>query len=88
MWPGRTRVSSGSVSSSPAIERNSVASSPPGRSVRPTEPWKSTSPENSACSAGIENETWPGEWPGVKSTSISRPASSSRSPPAIVSSAS
>ena len=33
---------------------SSVGVSPPGRSVRPTEPWNSTSPEKIACSAGIE----------------------------------
>ena len=36
----------------------------------------------------IEKVTWPGLWPGVKSTSISKPASSSRSPPSSVCSAS
>ena len=34
------------------MERSSVAQSPPGRSTRPTEPWKSTSPESSAL-AGV-----------------------------------
>jgi hypothetical protein len=52
--------------------------------VRPTDPWKRTSPENIACSAGIEKVTCPGLWPGVKITSISIPASSSFSPPFIV----
>ena len=38
--------------------------SPPGRSVRPTDRWKSTSPEKIACSSGIEKVTCPGLWPG------------------------
>jgi hypothetical protein len=88
MWPGYTIVSPGSASTSMARLRMSVGPSPPGRSTRPTEPANSTSPENTACSAGIEYVTWPGEWPGVNSTSISIPASSSRSPPATVWSAS
>ena len=54
MCPGSTPVSSGSVSSSRAIESISVWWSEPGRSVRPTEPWKSTSPEKIAFSAGID----------------------------------
>ena len=53
----------------------SVWWSEPGRSVRPTEPWKSTSPEKIAFSAGIEYVTWSGLWPGVPITSISKPAS-------------
>ena len=36
------------------IDARSVGQSPPGRSVRPTEPWNSTSPENSAPSSAIE----------------------------------
>ena len=36
------------------IDSSRVPQSPPGRSTRPTEPWNSTSPENSTCSAGIE----------------------------------
>src|SRR3954452_6073526 len=81
MCPGYTVVSSGSWSSSPPSVRMSVAVSPPGRSVRPTEPSKSTSPLNTARSAGMEYVTCPGEWPGVKRTSISSPARVSRSPP-------
>ena len=88
MWPGYTTVSSGSASTSAASVRISVAWSPPGRSVRPIEPSNSTSPEKTACSDGIEYVTWPGECPGVNSTSISIPASSSVSPPATVWSAS
>jgi hypothetical protein len=71
-----------------AIDCASVGQSPPGRSVRPTEPWKSTSPLNMTFSAGMTNVTWPGLWPGVKTTSMSKPAICSVSPPSIVSSAS
>ena len=41
--------------------------------MRPTEPWNRTSPEKTTDSSGIENVTCPGLWPGVKSTSISKP---------------
>ena len=58
----------------------SVAWSAPGRSVRPIEFSKSTSPENSALSS-IAKVTWPGLWPGVETTSTSKPASCRRSPP-------
>ena len=66
----------------------SVGQSAPGRSVRPTEPWNRTSPENIASSPSTTYVTWPGLWPGVKITSRSSPASASRSPPATVCSAS
>src|SRR5262249_17430991 len=52
--PGCPRVSGGSVSISVRIDASSVPQSAPGRSTRPTDPWKSTSPEKIACSSGIE----------------------------------
>ena len=45
MWPGIDAVSAGNSSISDSIEASSVGQSPPGRSTRPTEPWKRTSPE-------------------------------------------
>src|SRR3954453_22785021 len=88
MWPGWTVVSGGSVSTSVRIDSSSVGQSPPGRSTRPTEPWKRTSPENPTPSDGSEKVTCPGLWPGVNTTSISMSASSSFSPPLSVCSAS
>ena len=52
--PGRRSSPPGSASTSRPRLRISVAVSPPGRSVRPTEPANSTSPEKTACSDGIE----------------------------------
>ena len=57
---------------------------PPGRSVRPIEPAKSTSPERQISSApappapGSRNSTDPRVWPGAWSTVISSPASVDR----------
>ena len=81
-------MSSGQRSSSVAIESSSVWWSPLGRSVRPTEFWNSTSPEAMTPSSGNTYVTWPSVWPGVATTSMRRPASSSVSPPSTVSSAS
>ncbi len=64
--------------------RRSCAWSPPGRSVRPIELWNRTSPEKIALAPLGAYVTWPGLWPGVKSTSIRIPASSSVSPPPTV----
>ena len=50
----------------------SVAKSPPGRSVRPIEPLKSTSPPKTMPSP--TKLTLPGEWPGVNRTSNSTAA--------------
>jgi len=44
----------------------SVAWSPRGKSVRPIEPWKSTSPRSRAAGAW-KNTTWPGVCPGCGS---------------------
>ena len=45
MCPGYTVVSGASEPSSVSIDASSVGQSPPGRSTRPTDPWKRTSPE-------------------------------------------
>ena len=44
-WPGCTAVSAGSAATSDPIEPMSIPQSPPGKSVRPTDPANSTSPE-------------------------------------------
>src|SRR6185312_9665398 len=49
-WPGWTAVPGGKRSASVLIDASSVGQSPPGRSVRPTEPANSTSPESSTPS--------------------------------------
>ncbi len=59
--------------------RASVSQSPPGRSTRPTEPAKRTSPENRQPSAW--KARWPGEWPGIATISKTIPATSSVSSP-------
>ena len=64
-WPGSTRVSGGSLDSrfkDAAMSRLL----PPRKSVRPYEPAKSVSPENSTFSHSRHTE--PGVWPGVEST--------------------
>ena len=54
-WPGMTTVESGSGSSLLWMERMRVGPSPPGRSVRPTEPAKRVSPARSRfCVREIE----------------------------------
>src|SRR3954463_3605557 len=62
----------------------SVSWSPFGRSVRPTEPWKSTSPLAITFSSGNAYVTWPSVCPGVATTSMRRSASMSSSPPSTV----
>src|SRR5919106_1444193 len=61
------------------IDATSVSQSAPGRSVRPTEPRKSTSPENRLPSAWYARCA--GEWPGTERTSKAIPAASIVSPP-------
>ncbi len=46
-------------------EAASTLESPLGRSVRPAEPLKSVSPQNSSDSSGKYIHTPPGVWPGV-----------------------
>src|SRR6185436_214847 len=78
-WPGCRAVSRGKRSASVPIDASSVGQSPPGRSVRPTEPANSTSPERSTPSTAYAR--CPGELPGTATTSTCSPASSSDSPP-------
>src|SRR3954467_418985 len=66
----------------------SVWWSPFGRSLRPTEPWKSTSPLAITFSSGNAYVTCPSVCPGVATTSMRRSASMSSSPPSTVCSAS
>ena len=57
----------------------------PGARTPPTEPLKSVSPVNSACSAPwlTSSETIPAVWPGVCSGSIRRPPTMIGSPGTI-----
>src|SRR6185369_6590269 len=78
-WPGCTPVSGGKRWASVPIEASSVGQSPTARSVRPTEPANSTSPDRSTPSTAYAR--CPGEWPGTATTSTFSPASSSDAPP-------
>ncbi len=64
-------VEAASGASETSIERARARASPPGKSVRPTLPAKSVSPENS-CSSPVgsraSKQMPPGVWPGVWST--------------------
>ncbi len=51
------------------IERISVAWSPRGKSVRPIEPWNSTSPTRAMPTCALAKTTCPGVWPGQWRTS-------------------
>ena len=48
----------------PWIEAISVSKSPRGKSVRPIDPWKSTSPTIATFDGAWWKTTWPGVWPG------------------------
>ena len=61
------------------IESSSASQLAPGRSYRPTEPAKRTSPEKSQPSAA--KARWPAVWPGTRKVWNSMPASSSTSSP-------
>jgi hypothetical protein len=63
-WPQMKVTSSPSGRSFVRIELISAAGSPPGRSVRPTEPRNSTSPTSARRCSRLANTTLPGEWPG------------------------
>lgn len=52
-WPGYTIVEGGSGMIFPLMLAISCPKLPPGRSVRPMLPWKSTSPEMSALADGM-----------------------------------
>ena len=66
--PGRTTTSSSIGRIFSLIDCMSCPKSPPGRSVRPIEPWKRWSPENKmggAPSRSRRKHTEPCVWPGV-----------------------
>src|SRR6185295_18662225 len=62
-WPGRTRVSWGKVKRRSRMVRARSGQSPPGKSVRPTEPRKRTSP--AIKPSATTKVRLPGECPGV-----------------------
>ena len=64
-WPGRTLVSSGSVSRRVWMESMIWSQLPPGRSVRPMLPAKSVSPAMSSLSGAKCRQMEPWVWPGV-----------------------
>ena len=77
-WPGRTRVSGGKVKSLLRMVRARSGQSPPGKSVRPTEPRKRTSP--AIRPSLVTKVTLPGECPGVWMARIGIPGSPTSSP--------
>ena len=77
MWPGRTWRS---PSSCPSRRREAIIFSmdPPGKSVRPQEPAKRVSPQNST--SPHRRVTEPSLWPGVARTDTVRPPTATVSP--------
>ena len=68
-WPGTKAVSSPIGHSRWVIESSRCWWLPRGKSVRPIEPWNSTSPTSASFDSGWWKTTWPGVWPGQWRTS-------------------
>src|SRR5262249_9398444 len=79
-WPQIKAMSSPSGRILFLIDAIKVAWSPPGKSVRPTELRKSTSPTMAKRSLALTKTMLPGEWPGQCSTLNARSPISARSP--------